>query len=152
MQFDHIGVVVRRLDTGRDHLSRLFEIDRWTAEFDDPVNMVRVQFALDPSGICYELVAPFGDESPIAEVLRTGNRILNHVAYLVDDLAAAAARLRAARCVPAGPAKPAIAYSGRNIQFFVSPVRIIVELIEAPEHRHIYTPFVTDILKAEGRS
>ena len=141
MKFDHIGVVVLSLEAGRDHLSSLFGITQWTQEFDDSVNMVRVQFGLDPSGICYEAIAPLGTVSPIAEALRTGNRILNHVAYLVPDLPAAALRLKNLRCVPTGSAKPAIAYGQRQIQFFISPLKIIIELIEAPDHLHSYVPF-----------
>jgi methylmalonyl-CoA/ethylmalonyl-CoA epimerase len=35
-------------------------------------------------------------------------------------------------------ARPAIAYGGRLIQFFVAPSRLMIELIEAPEHEHRY--------------
>jgi methylmalonyl-CoA/ethylmalonyl-CoA epimerase len=139
MQFDHVGVAVKRLNTGRKHLSGVFEIERWTEVFDDSVNRVSVQFGLDPSGICYEIIAPLGDASPIAEALRTGGRILNHVAYRVPDLAASAARLDDKGCVPAGEPKPAVAYGGCAIQFFISPLNLIIELIEAPHHAHVFS-------------
>ena len=138
MKFDHIGIVVESLTIGREHLGSLFAITSWTQEFTDPVNLVHVQFGIDESGVCYESIAPFGPKSPILETLRTGNRILNHVAYLVPDLAAASARLVASRCVPVGEPKPAVAYGGSKIQFFVSKIRIIIELIEAFEHTHLY--------------
>ena len=52
-----------------------------------------------------------------------------------------------------GP-KPAIAYGGRRIQFFVTPMRFIVELIEAPYHRHEFAPeiFTASADEADGRS
>jgi methylmalonyl-CoA/ethylmalonyl-CoA epimerase len=143
MKFDHIGVVVRRLDIGRLHLTALFDIKSWTREFDDTTNGVSVQFGRDPSGICYETIAPLGASSPISEALRTGARILNHVAYLVPDLHAAGERLKSARCLPAGEPRPAVAYGGRPIQFFVSPLRIIIELIEAPDHAHVLAPLIS---------
>jgi methylmalonyl-CoA/ethylmalonyl-CoA epimerase len=84
------------------------------------------------------VIAPFGDNSPILLALQKGQRVLNHVAYLVPDLEAGAERLRQGGCVAAGPANPAIAYGGRRIQFFVSPLRFTIELIEAPGHQHHY--------------
>ncbi len=144
MKFDHLGVVTESLSDGRRHLGPMVGIKGWTREFSDPVNMVNVQFGIDASGICYELISPLGNESPILEALRSGNRILNHVAYLVPDLAAAAARLRAANCVPTGTAKPAVAYGGAKIQFFISRMRVLIEIIEAIEHAHIYAFFVEE--------
>jgi methylmalonyl-CoA/ethylmalonyl-CoA epimerase len=139
MRFDHIGIIVSRLDQGRNHLTELFNIVRWTQEFQDPINGVQVQFGLDPSGICYEAISPIGSNSPVSAALISGSRILNHLAYVVPSLAAASARMSAARCVTAGEARPAVAYGGNKIQFFISPIRIIIELIEAPYHVHKYT-------------
>jgi methylmalonyl-CoA/ethylmalonyl-CoA epimerase len=69
----------------------------------------------------------------------TGRAILNHVAYRVTDLTSSGRQLRDNGYAPTGAPKPAIAYGGRNIQFFVSPLRFIVELIEAPDHQHAFT-------------
>ena len=138
MQFDHIGVIASSLEEGRAVLNAFVQIPRWTEEFADPVNQVYAQFGTDPSGVCYELIVPYGDSSPITKFLSTGKNILNHVAYLVQDLAKEGDRLRAAGAVPTSDPKPAIAYGGKHIQFFVTPMRFIIELIEAPAHRHRY--------------
>ncbi len=138
MKFDHIGVVVGTMAAGRDHLSLLFGIKRWSAEFADPGIGVYVQFGLDPSGICYELVSPLREDSPVTRALKARDRILNHVAYLVPDLDAEAARIRRMRCLPAGAAMPAVAYGGKRVQFFITPLYFIIELIEAPDHAHRY--------------
>ena len=66
----------------------------------------------------------------------TGNNITNHVAYLVSDLSAARDRLTAADFVAISDPKPAVAYGGSAIQFFMSPICSVVELIEAPGHQH----------------
>jgi methylmalonyl-CoA/ethylmalonyl-CoA epimerase len=138
MQFDHIGVIASSLEEGRAVLSAFVQIACWTEEFADPVNHVYAQFGTDPSGVCYELIVPYGDSSPITKFLSTGRNILNHVAYLVTDLATEGGRLRAAGAVPTADPKPAVAYGGKRIQFFVTPMRFIIELIEAPAHRHRY--------------
>lgn len=138
MKFDHIGVTTANLQTGRPLLENSVGVQAWTEAFEDPVNEVWVQFGHDASGICYELLAPLSDRSPIRRVLAQKVNVLNHVAYLVDDLAARAAHLVAAGFVPVAPARPAIAYGNKPIQFFVSRSRLLIELIEAPDHRHRY--------------
>jgi methylmalonyl-CoA/ethylmalonyl-CoA epimerase len=138
MQFDHIGVIASSLEAGRAALNAALEIPSWTEEFADPVNEVYVQFGADSSGICYELIVPFGESSPVTKALSTGKNILSHVAYLVSDLAKERDRLHAAGAVATSLPKPAVAYGGNQIQFFVTPMRIMIELIEAPAHRHRY--------------
>src|SRR5580658_9990519 len=119
MKFDHIGIVAETLKAGRSAMADSFEITGWTGEFCDTLNGVFVQFCLDSSGICYELVAPLGDQSPVKAALSARRNILNHVAYLVSDLSAESQRLRSAGGIPIGSPKPAVAYAGRRIQFFV---------------------------------
>lgn len=131
MKFHHIGVVARDLDAARAHLSATLAIAEWSATVDDPGIGVSVCFGQDGSGVRYELIAPLGNGSPVAGHLGEDRAILNHVAYTVPNLDQAAADLRAARCFPLGAAQPAKAFSGRRVQFFMSPLRFIIELIEA---------------------
>lgn len=138
LQFDHVGLVVAELRVGREHLARSLGISRWTEEFDDSGLGVRVQFGTAESGPAIELIAPLGETSPVAQALRTGQRVLNHIAYLTEDLAGSGRVLAEEGFVATGPAQPAAAYGGRAVQFFVSPLRFIVELIEAPGHVHVY--------------
>jgi methylmalonyl-CoA/ethylmalonyl-CoA epimerase len=138
VKFDHIGVTASELETGRALLETSIGIAGWTEAFRDDINDVWVQFGHCESGICYELVAPLSDRSPVRAVLSKRINVLNHVAYLVNDLPAQGARLVASGWAEVGPARPAIAYGGRPIQFFVSPTRLMLELIEAPDHAHAY--------------
>ncbi|WP_213805401.1 VOC family protein [Granulicella sp. dw_53] len=137
--FDHIGLVVADIDAARAHLTTTLQMDRWTHITHDAGLGVSVQFGLGENGTpCFELIAPLGEASPIARTLAQGRTILNHIAYRVDDLAAAAEHLRAQGCFPTGDPAPAQAYGRRNVQFFLSPLRFIIELIEAPGHRHLF--------------
>ena len=83
--------------------------------------------------LCYELVAPAGEESPVTQVLKTRRNVINHLAYRVSNLQASAERLRTQRHLPLGPSQPAIAFGGSHVQFFLSPLGHIVELIEGVE-------------------
>jgi hypothetical protein len=47
-------------------------------------------------------------------------------------------QLRAQGCVAAGEARPAVAYGGQRVQFWISPLKFMIELVEAPEHRHAF--------------
>lgn len=141
LTFDHLGLVVPDIATGRAFLQRALGISHWTPLIEDPALGVSVLFGSahangNPCGPAYELIAPLGERSPIASALRGGKNILNHIAYLTPDIAASASHLRAQGCYPAGDSQPAVAYGGRHVQFFVSPLRFIIELIESPGHRH----------------
>jgi len=140
LQFDHLGLVVKSLAKGRGVLSAMLGVTRWTQEFCDPVNGVLLQFCRDPAGVCYELLEPLDETSPVYPALAGGKAILNHVAYRVEDLSAQGERLCRAGCAPTSAPKPAVAYGGRPVQFFVSPLRFVIELIEAPVHEHLYLP------------
>ena len=139
MKFDHLGIVVPSLEEGRAHLFAALHVAEWSREFADPVNGVFVQFGRDPLAMCYELLAPLGDNSPVALALHKGEGILNHVAYRVEVLEPQVNRLRDLHFFSLGTPKPAIAYEGRNVQFLMSPLNFIVELIEHPEHEHVFS-------------
>jgi methylmalonyl-CoA/ethylmalonyl-CoA epimerase len=138
LQFDHIGLVVADMAEGREFLESTFGIDRWTEVFEDPGIGVYVQFGQAEQGPCYELISPLGESSPVATALKRGINILNHVAYLTPDLDSAAKILQEKGSMMAGPAKPAVAYGGARVQFWVTAQRFMVELIEAPGHQHAY--------------
>jgi methylmalonyl-CoA/ethylmalonyl-CoA epimerase len=138
MKFDHVGVTTTDLASGRELLEGSAGVRAWTREFRDEINEVWVQFGRCDAGMCYELVAPLSPVSPITRVLSRKINVLNHLAYLVDDLRAAASGLLAMEFVEVAEARPAIAYGGRPIQFFVAPSRLMIELIEAPGHQHLY--------------
>lgn len=138
LRFDHIGLVVGDMAEGRRSLEEMFGLDRWTEVFEDPGIGVYVQFGRTEEGPCYELIAPLGEASPVTTALKRGVNILNHVAYLTADLDGEARRLQERGSMMAGPAKPAVAYGGARVQFWITPQRFMVELIEAPGHEHAY--------------
>ena len=138
LRFDHIGLVVADMAEGRAFLESTFGLDRWTEVFEDPGIGVYVQFGRTEEGPCYELIAPLGETSPVSTALKRGINILNHVAYLTDDLDRDAAMLQEKGAVMAGPPKPAVAYGGARVQFWITAQRFMVELIEAPQHEHAY--------------
>jgi methylmalonyl-CoA/ethylmalonyl-CoA epimerase len=134
MIFHHIGIFTSDLNLGRIKLSSILPIESFSEPIEDPGLKVQIQFCFDSSGICYELVAPFGENNPVSGILLSGKAIINHVAYTVLDIDRASENLRKEGCVPISKARPALAFDNRRVIFFMSPLRFIIELIEAPEN------------------
>ena len=141
LSFDHIGIVAADVAKACKQFGAAVGATGMTARFDDPVLGVTVQFIRDSSGIVYEMIAPLGDTSPVAKSLATKTNLLNQVAYRTANIATAAAVLRKSGNFPLGPAKPALAFGGAQVQFLWSPLGFVVELIEAPDFRHDFGPF-----------
>ncbi len=130
MEFDHIGVFVKTLEDGRKELKNLIPIVQIGEEIHDSLLKVSVQFLYDNSGVCYEIVAPNGVGNPVDSILAAKRNILNHVAYKVIDFDLQIDILRRSRCLPLGTPQPALAYNGKRVSFFLTPLRIIIEIIE----------------------
>lgn len=138
MIFDHIGLFVHDIDHGRQHLQALLPIVSWTEVIDDPGMNVRVQFGVDRSAIRYELVAPFGDPNPVSGALASGTNILNHIAYQCDNLDSEMEALRRHGSLPIGPAQPAVAFGGRRVAFYLTPLLFVIELVEAEQRGGVW--------------
>lgn len=130
LEFHHLGIFVADLHKGLTHLSNLFDVKQVSEITQDENLGVIVQFITDHSGITYELVAPFGSENPVDNVLKSKKNILNHVAYTSDTFDADAEGLRASGAIPLGKAKSAKAFGGCKVLFFLTKLGFIVELIE----------------------
>jgi methylmalonyl-CoA/ethylmalonyl-CoA epimerase len=138
MHFDHIGIVVAGLSLGRSILEVGYGVNCWTDEYSDAINDVWVQFGRDTMGICYELIAPLSSTSPVLRAQRQGTNITNHLAFKVQSLPDQREKLILHGFHPLADPKPAVAYGGAQIQFFLSPINSLIELVEAPSHRHLY--------------
>jgi methylmalonyl-CoA/ethylmalonyl-CoA epimerase len=139
LTFDHIGIVVADLDEGARKLTGLLGNLQWTRRFDDVGLAVSVRFARDGSGIVYEIIAPYGPTSPVTAALKSRTNLLNQVAYRTRSLDSSVARLRAGRSVPVGRPRPALAFGGARVQFLLTPLDFLVELIEIDHVVHQFT-------------
>lgn len=134
--FDHVGLVVRDIVRGEEALGKLLPVAAWTKQFDDVQLGVSVKFSRDASGIVYELIAPLGENSPVAKTALSRIGVINQLAYRVPDISAGLLHMRNAGATPTGPAKPAVAFGGALVQFFLTPLGFIIELIEVSAFSH----------------
>ena len=129
--FHHIGIFVKDLEYGKLEISKFVDVASVSNEIVDEDMGVRITFVQDKQGIQYELVAPYGDNSPVVGVLSRGKDFLNHIAYQTNSFDDEISRLRREGLVPLGTAKKAKAFRGSRVIFFLSPLGFIIELVEA---------------------
>jgi methylmalonyl-CoA/ethylmalonyl-CoA epimerase len=87
----------------------------------------------------YELIAPFGDSSPIARTLKSGANLLNQIAYRTSSLDSGVKQVRAMGALPVGAAAPALAFGGAPVQFMMLPLGFVIELIEVDRIVHVFS-------------
>jgi methylmalonyl-CoA/ethylmalonyl-CoA epimerase len=137
--FDHIGIVVAELEGGCRTLNCLLTGLQWTRHFEDERLGVSVRFAQDRAGIVYEIIAPLTDKSPIARTVQSRNSLLNQIAYRTRALEPAVRILRAQGAVPVGRAATAVAFGGARVQFLMTPLGFLFELIEIDRVVHEFS-------------
>ncbi len=90
---DHIGFAVRNIDDAVAFYSRAFGMDEWERiampERHMAVAVARV------GGTLLELIAPTSGEAAFAKYLNERGPGMHHIAYRVDDIAAALAEVKA---------------------------------------------------------
>ncbi|AMV73906.1 methylmalonyl-CoA epimerase [Desulfuromonas carbonis] len=132
-KINHIGIAVKSLEASlpfyRDILGMKFEGTEEVAE-----QKVRVAFlAVGESRI--ELLEPTAEDSPVARFLEKNGEGIHHLAYQVEDLAAALARLKeqGVRLVDEVPRRGA---HGTRIAFLHPKASggVLTELCEAAPH------------------
>lgn len=140
LEFDHIGIVVDDVDASIVQFSHAIGAVEATDRFDDHGLTVSVRFLRDKSGVVYEMIAPLGDNSVVAASLKKNNNILNQLAYRTVSLSDSVATLKASGHFVLGQPQPAIAFNNASVQFLLSPLGFVMELIEVSDPVHQFFP------------
>lgn len=90
---DHIGFAVRDIEEAVAFYSRSFDVTEWE-RIDLPERHMTVAVARVGDTLL-ELIAPTSEDAAFAKFLRERGPGMHHVAYRVDDIAAALADVRA---------------------------------------------------------
>lgn len=118
--------------TERQNLDLLGYYPEGEEWLDEKLGM-RGQFMVGGSGGAgaprVELVAPYGEQSPVKSWLRQGVK-LYHLGFIAADLPAEIERLRAQRAKLMFPPTPAVAFGNRRVAFVMLPNFLLVEIIE----------------------
>lgn len=130
MQFHHVGLIVDDIEKGKEFVQSLIANLVWSETFVDLNIGVSVTFGSSTDGICYELIFPLGTDSPVLNYLAKKTNMMHHIAYTVENFEEKFAELRRLRLIPLGEPKPAVAFRGKRVAFFLTPLRTIIEIIE----------------------
>ncbi len=133
--FHHVGVTCNSeafaRGTERQNLDLLGYCPEGEEWVDERLGM-RGQFMVGGSGAGaprVELVAPYGDQSPVKSWLIQGVK-LYHLGFIATDLSVEIERLRAQRAKLMFPPTPAVAFGSRRVAFVMLPNFLLVEIIE----------------------
>jgi methylmalonyl-CoA/ethylmalonyl-CoA epimerase len=135
LSFHHLGVACNSeafaRGTERQNLELLGYFPEGEEWLDEQLGM-RGQFMVGGSGTGaprVELVAPYGDQSPVQSWLKQGVK-LYHLGFIAHDVSAEIERLRAQRAKLMFPPTPAVAFANRRVAFVMLPNFLLVEIIE----------------------
>jgi methylmalonyl-CoA/ethylmalonyl-CoA epimerase len=126
---DHLGFAVRDIDEAVEFYSRAFDIVEWERiampERHMAVAVARVGETL------LELIAPTSEDAAFAKFLRERGPGIHHVAYRVDDIAAALAEVKA-RGVQLVDEQPRPGLHGSLTAFLhpKSTLGVLIELVQ----------------------
>ena len=130
-EIDHVGIAVEDLEPAVERYRRLFGIEPAHRERVESQGVEEVLFAVGTSFI--QLLGSLGPDTPVGRSLRTRGPGVHHVAYRVDDVSEALARLRA-EGVRLIDEEPRPGSRGTSIAF-VHPRDlggVLVELVQLP--------------------
>jgi len=126
----HVGVAVERLDEAVALYESAFGMTRGLRAA-LPERGVEVQFLHLP-GSTVELLAPLGDDSPVARFLARRGPGMHHLCYEVDNIEEALSRLTASGVEPIDPV-PRPGAEGKLVAFLQpkSTAGVLIELQQA---------------------
>lgn len=137
MKIHHIGIVVSDISRSLNHYEHTYLAGRVGNIITDPLQEVNVQFLLMNSGesskLYLELIEPIDESSHINSFLKKGGGI-NHICFEVNNIEKAIENFKKDGARLLSEPKPAIAFNGLNICFFINKDMTIIELIENPNH------------------
>jgi methylmalonyl-CoA/ethylmalonyl-CoA epimerase len=126
----HVGIVVPVIERQSAFYIDVLKYQPVTPVIHDPVQTAFVQFFAIPGSDHYiELVAPDSESSKLQRAARKGES-LNHLCYSCDDIADALSFLRESKCMIIQDRVPAVAFEGRAVAWVMTPVGLLLELVQ----------------------
>ncbi len=131
-KIDHLGIAVKSIDEAMKFYTSL----GMTVDHIEEVAAQKVRVAMiNVGGVNVELLEPTSPDSPIAKAIEKKGEGLHHIAYSVDDIKAALAKLKA-EGVPLVNEEPMVGAHNKLIAF-VHPKGVngvLTELSQDQDH------------------
>jgi len=143
MHLDHVGIVVRSIETALPHWSELFGYRPVTEVVVNSRQKVKVVFLGKDQSLPVKLVEPLDATSPAAAYAARGGGV-HHLCFMCESVASETERLRAAGARVLTPPQPGEAFDNESIAFVSVGPGLLVELIDTEKRaRQIHAPSST---------
>jgi methylmalonyl-CoA/ethylmalonyl-CoA epimerase len=132
LRFLHVGVAVPALEEARSLYETSLGCRLTAGPFEDPLQEARVCFLQPPGGAAdrLELIAPLGAGSRVNAFIAKGLGGY-HLCFEAVSFDQTLSELRARGFVLFHPPAPAVAFGGRRIAWLYTPIRQLLEIVEA---------------------
>ena len=130
MIFHHLGIFVKSIDKASIILSRDLKAKKASPIIVDKNLQVKVQFFKYANNLIFELVEGIGSKNPVKSSLDQNKNLLNHIAYKTNEFDFQMNKLIKKGYIQISKVSNSIAFKGKKIVFFLSPLNFIIELIE----------------------
>ena len=130
MIFHHLGIFVKSIDKASIILSRDLKAKKASPIIVDKNLQVKVQFFKYANNLIFELVEGIGSKNPVKSSLDQNKNLLNHIAYKTNEFDVQMNKLIKKGYIQISKVSNSIAFKGKKIVFFLSPLNFIIELIE----------------------
>ena len=130
MIFHHLGIFVKSIDKASIILSRDLKAKKASPIIVDKNLQVKVQFFKYANNLIFELVEGIGSKNAVKSSLDQNKNLLNHIAYKTNEFDVQMNKLIKKGYIQISKVSNSIAFKGKKIVFFLSPLNFIIELIE----------------------
>ena len=130
MIFHHLGIFVKSIDKASIILSRDLKAKKASPIIVDKNLRVKVQFFKYANNLIFELIEGIGSKNPVKSSLDQNKNLLNHIAYKTNEFDFQMNKLIKKGYIQISKVSNSIAFKGKKIVFFLSPLNFIIELIE----------------------
>jgi len=128
MKIHHVGLAVKSLSEGCAYLENL-GAKVISSPCQDDQQKAKVQF-VNLGGLVLELIEPISPDSPVMNSVKT-NRRLYHLCYEVENFDELVSAWQKKECVMVSSPKPAEAFQGKRVAFFLTRQGDLFEFLEA---------------------
>ncbi len=129
MNIDHIGIVVKNIESGIKHWQKIFKYRQLTDIVVNKRQKIKIVFLEKDSSISIKLIEPIDKSSPVYSLAQRGGG-LHHLCFKCDNLNKELDRLKTHDLRILVPPQPGEAFENENFAFIFAKMGLNIELID----------------------
>jgi methylmalonyl-CoA/ethylmalonyl-CoA epimerase len=129
MIIDHLGIVVKSIESGIEHWEKVFGYKQMTEIVINTRQKVKVVFLTKENSILIKLIEPTDETSPVYRTARKGGG-LHHLGFRCKDIEEEMKRLKSLGLLVITNPQPGEAFENNQIAFLLGNQGLNIELID----------------------